>query len=53
LFGIVTALLGKEPKEKETVSLKDLEGAECQIIAEAPPEEEDGWQEIRVIPSKK
>ena len=53
LFTIVTALLGREPKSGEDISLKDLEGDGCQIIAEAPPEGEDEWQEIKIIPAKK
>ena len=53
LFGVVTVLLGREPKPGEDISLKDLEGAKCQIIAEAPPEDEDGWQDIKIIPVKK
>lgn len=53
LFTIVTTLMGREPKAGEDISLKDLVGSECQIVAEAPPEDEDGWQEIRILPSKK
>ena len=54
LFRTITGLLGREPKQNETVGLKDLEGTQCQILVEDRPGDGEGWQDItKVMPAKK
>lgn len=53
LFRAVTGILGKEPGPDEEVSLKKLEGKECQILVEDKSGEDEGWQDVtKVMPSK-